>query len=64
MGGKIAVKNILDINPEAKVIVASGYSDDPILSNHSKYGFSGFLTKPFKIEQISKALHDILDNDK
>lgn len=41
MGGKSAVRSVLNINPDAKVIVSSGYSNDPVMSNYRGYGFCG-----------------------
>ncbi|MBN1297264.1 PAS domain S-box protein, partial [bacterium] len=46
MGGKEAVRKLLAIDPSARVIVASGYSSDPVLSGFSAYGFVGHLAKP------------------
>jgi len=43
MGGKDAVKKLLEISPEVKAIVSSGYSDDPVLSNFQEYGFKGVI---------------------
>ena len=56
MGGKEVVKKILEINPDAKVIVSSGYSNDPIMSNYEEYGFSGIIVKPFTMESLKRAL--------
>jgi len=60
MGGRDAVKEIHKINPEAKVIVASGYSNDPVMSDFNKYGFCDAVAKPFQLrklkECVSKAL--------
>ncbi len=39
MGGKDAVKEMLAFDPCAKVIVSSGYSNDPIMTDCQKYGF-------------------------
>ncbi|MFC1886872.1 PAS domain S-box protein, partial [Thermodesulfobacteriota bacterium] len=39
MGGKETIKKLMEINPEIKAIVSSGYSDDPVLSNFQEYGF-------------------------
>ena len=39
IGGKEAIRDILEIDPEAKVIVSSGYSDDPVMANYSEYWF-------------------------
>lgn len=60
MGGKEAVQIVLDINPDAKVLVSSGYSNDPILANYAAYGFSGALVKPFRIDDLDKTLHTLL----
>ncbi|MDH3349015.1 MAG: PAS domain S-box protein [Desulfobulbaceae bacterium] len=60
MGGKKAVKNILEINPEARVIVASGYCNDPVMANYKKYGFSGCLNKPFQLKEMNKLIQQTL----
>ena len=60
MGGKEAVQKILAINSEAKVIVSSGYSNDPVIANHRKYGFAAALKKPFKISEISERVSSLL----
>jgi PAS domain S-box-containing protein len=60
MGGKEAIEEILKIDPEAKVIVSSGYTKDPIMSDFKKYGFVGVVPKPYRIEEISQELHHIL----
>lgn len=48
LGGREAFARIRLINPEAKGIVASGYSSDPVMSNHRAHGFSGVAVKPFE----------------
>ncbi len=52
MGGKEAVAKILEIDKNAKVVVASGYSNDPIMANYSEYGFCGVIAKPFNIDEF------------
>jgi PAS domain S-box-containing protein len=52
MGGKDAVGRILSLDPGAKVIVTSGYSSDPIISDFANYGFYGALLKPFQYEEL------------
>ncbi|MEW5767580.1 MAG: response regulator [bacterium] len=56
MGGREAVKRLLQIDPDVHVIVSSGYSTDPIMADFRKYGFGGVLVKPFKINELSKIL--------
>jgi CheY-like chemotaxis protein len=60
MGGKDAVKKLLEISPEVKAIVSSGYSDDPVLSNFQECGFKGVMPKPFEFLSLSKVLHEVL----
>ncbi|MGR3175559.1 MAG: response regulator [Candidatus Scalindua sp.] len=59
MGGVEAIKRLLEIDSEVKVIVSSGNVDDPILKNFEEYGFSAFLLKPFKIDSLRKTLHEV-----
>lgn len=56
MGGKEAVKEILAKDPKAKVLVSSGYSTDPIMTNFAEYGFSGVINKPFDLNSIKETL--------
>jgi PAS domain S-box-containing protein len=61
MGGKETLSELLKIDPNAKVIVSSGYSTDPIMSEYWKYGFKGIITKPYGMEEVSKVLHGIVN---
>ncbi len=60
MGGTEAVQKILTINPEAKVIVSSGYSNDPAMANFRDYGFCSAIAKPYKLAELEKAINEIL----
>ena len=60
MGGKDAIQEILKIDPEAKVIVSSGYSNDPVMANYWQYGFKAAIAKPFLLEELNRTLTDIL----
>ena len=57
MGGKEAVHEIHQINASAKVIATSGYSTDPIMANCQEYGFSGSITKPFNLSELSRVIN-------
>ena len=61
MGGKEAVNKLLAIDPEAKVIVSSGYSTDPVMANYSEYGFKGRLVKPFQMETLKTEICRVIE---
>ena len=60
MGGKEAIKNLLKLDPNAKALVSSGYSTDPVMSDYKKYGFVGVVAKPYNISELSIAVHDTI----
>jgi PAS domain-containing protein len=53
---------LLDGVPAARLIVASGYSTDPVVANYRDYGFVAALAKPYRMEDISTELARILKN--
>ncbi|MFC1999646.1 PAS domain S-box protein [Chloroflexota bacterium] len=59
MGGKEAIKKLLEIDPDVKAIVSSGYSTDPIISDFRKYGFSGVAVKPYSVEELEETLEGL-----
>ncbi|MGD0781034.1 MAG: PAS domain S-box protein [Dehalococcoidales bacterium] len=60
MGGKEAVQKLLEIDPQAKVIVSSGYATDPIMSEFKKYGFKAVIAKPYSVKQLQETLSGLL----
>ncbi len=60
MGGIETAEAILKINPKAKIIVSSGYSDDDAIANYKKYGFIATLRKPYTVEELKTILENVL----
>jgi CheY-like chemotaxis protein len=60
MGGKDAVKKLRELYPAAKVIVSSGYSNDPIMADFRTYGFSGVVSKPYTIQNLSETVRALV----
>ncbi len=60
MGGKETVQEILKIHSDAKVVVSSGNSTDPVVANFKEYGFVAAFKKPFEISLLSKVVHSLL----
>ncbi|PKM76722.1 MAG: hypothetical protein CVU90_11095 [Firmicutes bacterium HGW-Firmicutes-15] len=63
MGGKEAVKRLLSIDSQAKVLVSSGYSNDPVMADFKKYGFCGSIPKPYEIAGVNQVLYEVVAND-
>ncbi len=61
MGGQEAVQEILKINANAKVIVSSGYSTDPVMANYGEFGFVASISKPFNLDELSNTLKNVLN---
>jgi CheY-like chemotaxis protein len=61
IGGGAAFDRIMALNPQAKVILSSGYS----LTGHAKEimdrGARAFLQKPFHLEELSQKVRDVLE---
>ena len=56
MGGIETMKKILELNPQARAIVSSGYSNDPVMANFADYGFIDRIAKPYTISKLSEVL--------
>lgn len=58
--GRETIGEILNLDPDAKVIVASGYSNDSVMANYKDYGFSTSLSKPFDMNALREAIVTVL----
>jgi nitrogen-specific signal transduction histidine kinase/CheY-like chemotaxis protein len=56
MGGEEAVGKLKLLDPGARVIACSGYSEAPVMTSFETYGFAGVLRKPFTPAEVSAAL--------
>ncbi len=55
-GGKDTIKDLLQVDPQAKAIVASGYSQDPIMANYRQHGFCATLPKPYSFDELAAVI--------
>jgi PAS domain S-box-containing protein len=60
VGGQETIEKLLRIDPHVKAIVSSGYSTDPVMANYQDYGFSAVLVKPYRPQDLSKVLQELL----
>ena len=64
MGGKETVKKLLEIDPDTKAIVSSGYSSDVVIANFKKYGFIAVFDKGADSpEKLCKILQKVIKGE-
>jgi DNA-binding NtrC family response regulator len=63
MDGRRCLAEILRINPNAKIIVASGYSEGGPVNGVMKVGAKRFVQKPYNMSQLLTTVSEILDKD-
>ena len=56
LGGVETAQKIRVINPSARIIVASGYSNNAVMANFQDYGFTDSLAKPFSMNVLLEAV--------
>ena len=59
-GGLETIRQLIEMDATVKAIVSSGYSEDPVMARYRDHGFSGVVAKPYSLEGLSRALHDLL----
>ena len=61
MGGYNCLEQLSKINPEIKVIVASGYATSSRVKETLKSGASDFIGKPYRFTDMLKKVRELLD---
>lgn len=60
LGGLDVLRTLRKRHPEVLAIVSSGYSSDPVLADYRSFGFQGMIPKPYKLEDFSRVLNEVL----
>ncbi len=60
MGGEKAIQELLKLDPHAKAIVSSGYSNDRVMAEYKKHGFKSVVIKPYQMEDLDRAIQNTL----
>jgi signal transduction histidine kinase/ActR/RegA family two-component response regulator len=63
MGGLEAADKLKELDPSSKLIVSSGYSDAPVMSEFAEYGFEAVIVKPWTVKDMSEVLRRVLVAD-
>jgi PAS domain S-box-containing protein len=63
MGGREAAAKILAVDPTARLMVSSGYSEDAVMAEFRRHGFCAVLPKPYNAQQLCAAVKAVLQED-
>ncbi len=61
MGGKQCLDGLLRLNPDVKVVIASGFSVNGHTQDALSAGAKGFVHKPYDIRQVLEIVREVLD---
>jgi PAS domain S-box-containing protein len=61
MGGQEAMEEFLAIDPKIRAIVSSGYANNRIMSEYTRYGFVDVITKPYKLEELGETVSRVME---
>lgn len=59
MGGLETIPQLLEIDANAKVVISSGDSGDPIMQNYAGYGFIASIAKPYDLDGLQKVIETV-----
>ncbi|HLW34341.1 MAG TPA: CHASE3 domain-containing protein [Chthoniobacterales bacterium] len=62
MGGKEALKKLIEIDPTVNAIVSSGYATDATMSRYQDFGFRGVIAKPYEAAELGKIVHETIES--
>ena len=62
IGGKEALKKLIEIDPTVNAIVSSGYATDATMSRYQDFGFRGVIAKPYEAAELGKIVHDVIES--
>ena len=60
MGGKETIEQIRKLDSKVPAIVSSGYSNDPVLADFTRYGFQAAAAKPFEVGELVETITRLL----
>jgi len=60
MGGKEALKKLMEIDPTVNAIVSSGYAMDATMSHSADFGFRGMIAKPYEASELGRVVRETI----
>ena len=64
MDGIEATKNILKLDPGAKIIMCTAIGEVSMIRNAMKAGASGYIVKPFQVANVVEEMNKVLNRER
>jgi two-component system chemotaxis response regulator CheY len=61
MNGLMAVKEIMEMDPKARIVIVTALGHEPLVRQALKIGAKDFVIKPFKVDQLVQAIEGALN---
>jgi two-component system cell cycle sensor histidine kinase/response regulator CckA len=61
IGGKEALKRLIEIDPLVNAVVSSGYAMDATMSRYEDFGFRGVIAKPYEASELGRKVHAFIE---
>ena len=62
LGGREALRQLKSIDSDVRAIVASGYTNDPVMVDYSEFGFAGAIGKPYSFLALDALLRSVIND--
>jgi CheY-like chemotaxis protein len=62
MSGQETFQELRRVNPSAKVLLMSGYTEQEANSRFQGQGLSGFLQKPYTPQELNEKIHRVIES--
>lgn len=59
MGGRETIQRLRERDNRIQAIVSSGYSNDPVMSDHDTFGFNAVLPKPYMFDDLVRVIRGL-----
>ena len=64
MGGKECFQELVNINPQVRVILSSGFLSNGTTEEATVLGVKGLVEKPYNMRQLLGLVREVLDEDR
>ena len=64
MGGLETIARIREIDPCVRAIATTGHFQETLKEEYKKYGFAGFLPKPYLLKELLEAIDQVIGTER